>query len=123
MMLETYKNLIFFEQKNFLYYEPVDIIFAEGEKDELMYGILYGEVEIWSNGEVLGVITSSDLFGIGAVVYKAHLRRYTAIAKTFCKLVSMDLQQLLSVIQITPLFGLEVMRSYSERFQRLEHHI
>ena len=98
-----------------------EVIFTEGEQGELMYGIISGEVQMYLNGKIVETIKEGDIFGQGALVHKDHKRASTAIAKTDCQLAFLNRQHFLFAVQQTPVFALEVMRSYSERFRRLKH--
>lgn len=100
-----------------------DIIFTVGEPGELMYGIIEGAVELWVNGKVAETIQQDDLFGEGALVHEDHQRYETAIAKTDCRLACLNRSHFLFAVQQTPMFGLEVIRSYSDRLRRLKEQI
>ena len=111
-----------------LYQKPPDpkkfaageIIFQEGDIGELVYGIISGEVEMWLNDKVVETIKEGDIFGEGALVHEDRQRASTAIAKTDCVLAFLDREHFLFAVQQTPMFALEVMRSYSDRFRRLK---
>ncbi|MFM7440364.1 MAG: cyclic nucleotide-binding domain-containing protein, partial [Snowella sp.] len=64
-----------------------------------------------------------DAFGERALVHETHHRFCTAIAKTDVKLASMDREHFLFAVQQTPIFALELMRSYSERFRKIKEHL
>lgn len=98
-----------------------EVIFTEGETGNVMYGILEGEVELLVDGKVVETIHGSDVFGEGALVHVDHQRQSTAIAKTDCKLASLDQNRFLFAIENTPMFAIEVMRSYSDRLYRFKH--
>ncbi len=100
-----------------------DIIFAAGDPGEIMYGILEGEIEMLVEDKVVESLKASDIFGEGALVHPDHKRDSTARAKTDCKLVTFDQLHFLFAIQNTPMFAVEVMRSYSDRLRRLKHHL
>ena len=85
-----------------------------------MYGIIFGEVEMCLNGKVVETIKEGDIFGQGALVHQDHKRASTAIAKTECQLAFLNREHFLFAVQQTPMFALEVMRSYSDRFRRLK---
>ena len=85
-----------------------------------MYGIIEGEIEMYVDGKVIEVIKEGDIFGQGALVHEDHLRASTVIAKTDCKLAVLDREHFLFAVQQTPMFALEVMRSYSDRHRRLK---
>lgn len=98
-----------------------EIIFSEGESGEFMYGLIEGEIEVIVNDKVVEVITPGDVFGIGALVHPNHQRASTTKAKTDCTLISINRERFLFLTQETPVFALEVMRSYSDRLIKLKH--
>ncbi|MBE8969768.1 Crp/Fnr family transcriptional regulator [Nostocales cyanobacterium LEGE 12452] len=95
------------------------VIFEEGQSGDEMYGILEGEVNILVNGKVVETIETGGVFGAGVLVGVKN-RTYTAIAKVDSKLVFLDDKGFLFAVQETPMFAIEVMRSYSERLSRLQ---
>ncbi|MGF1493290.1 MAG: cyclic nucleotide-binding domain-containing protein [Microcoleaceae cyanobacterium] len=106
--------------------EPIHIaageaIFKQGDPGDVMYGILEGEVQFSIDGVDAETINKGDVFGEGAIVTAAHQRRSTATAKTDCKLVTLDRERFTFAIQQSPVFGLEVLRSYSNRVNSLRH--
>jgi CRP-like cAMP-binding protein len=96
------------------------VIFSEGETGTLIYGIISGEVEMFIDGVVIETLQEGDVFGEGALIHEDHRRASTAIAKTDCVLGFLNREHFLFAIQQTPMFALEVMRSYSDRFRRLK---
>jgi CRP/FNR family transcriptional regulator, cyclic AMP receptor protein len=100
-----------------------DVIFTSGDAGSVMYGILEGEVEISVNGQILETIYHGDIFGEGALVHSDSKRASTAIAKTDCKLAFMERKNFLFAVQQTPMFALEIMRSYSDRIRRLRESV
>jgi CRP/FNR family transcriptional regulator, cyclic AMP receptor protein len=98
-----------------------ETIFNAGEKGKFMYGILEGEVNLVMNNRVVETILTGDVFGEGALVDPDRLRASTAIAKTDCKLAVINLERFLFVVQETPQFALNVMRSMSDRLRNLKH--
>jgi CRP-like cAMP-binding protein len=98
-----------------------EVIFQAGERGEMIYGIISGEVEMLVNGQVVETIKKGDVFGEGAIVHLDRQRDSTAIAKTDSLLAFLDREHFLFVVQQTPMFALEVMKSYSDRLRRLRH--
>lgn len=92
----------------------------EGEPGDVIYGIIQGTVELWIDNAVVETIEAGDLFGEGSLVHDDHKRFETAIAKTDCVLAFLDHHHFLFVVQQTPVFALEVMRSYSDRLRYLK---
>ncbi|WP_375503906.1 Crp/Fnr family transcriptional regulator [uncultured Nostoc sp.] len=95
------------------------VIFEEGQSGDNMYGILEGTVDILVNGKVVETIDTGEVFGIGVLVGVKN-RTYTAIAKVDSKLASVDEKRFLFAVQETPMFALQVMKSYSERLSGLQ---
>lgn len=97
-----------------------DVIFTQGEKGEIMFALMKGEVELKMEDKVLETIHQHDIFGEGALVQTDHLRYTTAVAKTDCQLAELNRERFMFLIQETPLFALEVIRSLSSRTRRLK---
>lgn len=120
-MLAPAKSIEFFsklsEPQSFA---PGDVIFQQGEVGEVMYGVLAGEVELWVNGRVAEVIEAGDVFGEGALVQEEGTRASTAVAKTACQLVYVDRERFLFLVQETPLFALQIIRSFSSRLRQIK---
>ena len=120
-MLETAKILAVFQRvPDIKKFAPGDRIFEDGEFGDVMYGILEGEVELFIDGKVVETIHKGDVFGEGALVHREHTRASTAIAKTDCQLAYIDEQHFLFAVQETPMFALNVIRSYSDRLRKLK---
>jgi CRP/FNR family transcriptional regulator, cyclic AMP receptor protein len=118
-MLDAVKTLTIFQrQPDPKTFSAGQVIFEEGQPGDFMYGIVEGEVNLSVNGKIVEIIKTGEVFGTGALV-GVETRAYTAIAKTDCKLAFLDKQHFLFAVQETPMFALEVMKSYSERLSRL----
>ncbi|MEH2076118.1 MAG: Crp/Fnr family transcriptional regulator [Nostoc sp.] len=99
-----------------------DVIFEEGQSGDKIYGILEGEVDILVNGKVVETIETGEVFGAGVLVGVQN-RTYTAIPKVDSKLGFLDREGFLFAVQETPMFAIQVMKSYSERLSRLQRAI
>ncbi|MDZ8187109.1 MAG: cyclic nucleotide-binding domain-containing protein [Nostoc sp. ChiSLP02] len=110
---------IFQKQPNPKTYSAGEVIFEEGQSGEIMYGILEGEVDILVNNKVVETIAPGEVFGVGILVGVEN-RTYTAVAKTDCKLGFLDEKSFLFAVQETPMFAIKVMKSYSERLNKLQ---
>lgn len=98
-------------------YQAGETIFEVGTVGQVMYGVIEGEVEMVVNGKVFETIQAGDIFGEGALVQTPPLRASTAIAKTNCKLAAVNQSHFKFLVQETPLFALEVIRSMSTRLR------
>ena len=122
-MLDPVRTLsIFQRQPDPQSFSSGQAVFKEGEPGDLMYGVLEGEIALSVNEKIVETIVPGGVFGIGALV-SSSVRTYTAIAQTDCKLAFLDEKRFLFVVQETPFFALEVMKSYSERLNRLVRHL
>jgi CRP-like cAMP-binding protein len=120
MLLEPIETLKLLQRKNnFKTFVAGEVVFAEGEKAKLMYGIVAGEINISVAGKIVETIKAGDVFGIGAMIHPEHIRTSTATAKTECQIVALDREHFLFAVQETPLFALEVMKSFSDRIRHL----
>jgi len=111
---------IFQKQPDPKVFSAGQVIFEEGQPGDEIYGILEGEVDILVNGKIVETIETGEVFGVGVLVGIKN-RTYTAIAKVDTKLVFLNEERFLFAVQETPMFALEVMKSYSERLSRLQH--
>ena len=104
-----------------LTFKTGEMVFRHGDIGRVMYGIIEGTVELQVDGKPVELIKTGDVFGEGALVQPDSLRASTAIAKTDCKLAVVDEARFRFLIENTPMFALEVMRSYSNRLRHFKH--
>ncbi|WP_414566548.1 MULTISPECIES: Crp/Fnr family transcriptional regulator [unclassified Anabaena] len=122
-MLDPVQTItIFQKQPDPKIFTANQVIFDEGQTGDYMYGVLDGKVDLSVNGKVVEIIQPGDVFGTGVLVGIKN-RTYTATAQTDCKLAFLDEHRFLFAVQETPMFALLVIRSYSERLSRLNHHV
>jgi CRP-like cAMP-binding protein len=91
-------------------------IFVENEKGnpfllrrDKMYFLLEGEVDLTVNKNHVGVVHKGEIFGEMTLITKMP-RTATATAKTDCRLITLDKNQLQAALQAAPEFGLLLMR-------------
>ena len=113
-MLEPVKTIELFQKP------PSPKTFSAGD---VIYGIISGEVDILVDGKVVETIQKGDVFGEGALLHLDHQRDSEAIAKTDSLLAFLDREHFMFAVQQTPMFALEVMKSYSDRLRRLRHRL
>ena len=111
---------MFAKVENIKTFKPGEIIFEAGSVEPTAYGVIEGEIEMVVNGKVVETITAGDLLGEGAIVQGTHQRFSTAIAKTDTQVALVDRDLFLFMIQETPLFALEVIRSLSTRLRKIK---
>jgi CRP-like cAMP-binding protein len=97
-----------------------EVIFQVGESGDVMYGLVQGTVEVYLDNKLIETLEQGDVFGEGALLHPDHQRVSNAIAKTDCTLVTADREHFMFAVQQTPMFALEVLKSYSDRFRRVK---
>ena len=97
-----------------------EVIFKEGQPGNIVYGIIEGEVDLLVKDQVMETIKRGDVFGEGALVQPEGTRASTAIAKTDCLIGWLDRQHFLFAIEHTPMFAVELLKSFSTRTRRLK---
>jgi CRP/FNR family transcriptional regulator, cyclic AMP receptor protein len=108
---------LFMKSPDIRIFRAGETIFEVGALGEAMYGVIEGEVDMVVNGQVFETIPAGDVFGEGALVQIPPVRASTAVAKTDCKLAAVDQSHFKFLVQETPLFALEVIRSLSTRLR------
>jgi CRP-like cAMP-binding protein len=104
-----------------LQFRAGEVIFREGDTGHVMYGIVSGTVELQVDGRMVEMIAAGDIFGEGALVQLDSSRASTAIAQTDCSLAVINEMRFKFLIENTPNFALEVMRSFSNRLRHFKH--
>lgn len=98
------------------------VIFQEGDAGAEMYVILEGEVELLVHGQVVDTLKRDAIFGEMALIDSSP-RSATAIAKTDCKIVKIDQKRFMFLVQQTPFFAIEVMRTLAARLRRMDERL
>lgn len=94
-------------------------IFTAGQPGDTMYVVKEGEVDVVVNGKVVDTVGPSGILGEMALIDKQP-RSATAVAKTDCKLVSVNEQRFQRLVQQTPHFAIQVMRVMAQRLRHMD---
>lgn len=94
------------------------VIFSEGDPGDLMYVVLEGVVEIRVNLKATARMEPGDIFGEMALI-DASPRSGCAVAVTDCRLAPINEKRFLYMVQQTPFFGLQVMRTLAHRIRKM----
>jgi CRP/FNR family cyclic AMP-dependent transcriptional regulator len=97
-------------------------IFDEGDRGDTMYAVLEGEVELRTGDRLLEIVGPGGVFGELALI-DTKPRSASAISKTDGRLVELDRQRFLFLVQNTPFFALEVMQVLGERLRRMDENV
>jgi CRP/FNR family transcriptional regulator, cyclic AMP receptor protein len=94
-----------------------EMIFKRGEPGDVMYVVKDGEVTItYGEGQTVPV-EAGESFGEMALI-DGHVRSADAVASTAVELYPVDRSLFLVLVQDTPFFALEVMKSLTDRLRR-----
>lgn len=94
-------------------------IFTAGQPGDTMYVVKEGEVEVVVNGKVVDTVGPGGILGEMALIDKQP-RSATAVAKTDCKLVSVNEERFQRLVKQTPHFAIQVMRVMAQRLRQMD---
>jgi CRP/FNR family cyclic AMP-dependent transcriptional regulator len=109
---------IFDHATTFEPYKAGEEIFSANDVGNTMYVVLEGELDILINDKVVETASVGSIIGELALIEPDHRRSATVVAKTDCKLVSVDEKRFKFLVQQTPFFALEVMQVMADRLRR-----
>jgi CRP-like cAMP-binding protein len=96
-----------------------DVIFAEGDKGDVMYVVRTGEVAIERGGRVMETLGGGGVFGEMALI-DGSPRSATVRAKTECEVAPINEKTFLFLVHETPFFAIAVMRTLADRLRRMD---
>jgi CRP-like cAMP-binding protein len=94
-----------------------DIVFKAGDEGHEMYIIRSGKIEIRIAGQLVDTVGENGVFGEMALIDGSR-RSATAIAIEDSVVVPVSEQQFLFMVQQTPFFALNVMRTLAQRLRK-----
>jgi CRP/FNR family transcriptional regulator, cyclic AMP receptor protein len=95
-----------------------EVVFAQGDEGDEMYGIVDGAVELSVDGRMIATLGADDVFGEMAIIDRMQ-RMATATATARSHVVSIDRRQFLFLVHETPMFALQVMSAMADRLRPL----
>jgi CRP-like cAMP-binding protein len=96
------------------------VLFNEGESGNEMFAVAEGQVELIHGGAVIEKIGPGGIIGEMALVDAAP-RSATATAATETRLVRVDRDHFMYLVQEHPTFALQVMSVMAERLRKANH--
>jgi CRP-like cAMP-binding protein len=94
------------------------VVFDVGKPASNMYVVRSGQLAIRVEGVTLETVTTGGLIGEMALVDEGP-RSATVVAETDCELVPVDQKRFLFLVQQTPFFAIEVMRTMATRLRAM----
>lgn len=97
-------------------------IFSEGDSpDGMMYVVVDGEVDIFANGKHIDTVGPGASLGEIGLVDNGP-RTATAVAKVPCRLEPINARRFELLVQQTPYFALEIMKTLVQRIRQHRGH-
>jgi CRP/FNR family cyclic AMP-dependent transcriptional regulator len=93
-----------------------DVLFSTGERGDVMYAILDGEVDLMVGDAVVETVGTDGILGEMALIDFAP-RSATAVARTNGRLVRVDHERFTAMVDEHPTFALQVMRVMAARLR------
>jgi len=97
-------------------------IFTEGQPGDVMYIVKEGQVDLSIHGKVVETLGPGGILGEMALIDRKP-RSATAVARTDCKLVSINEGRFQFLVQQTPYFAIEVMRVLAHRLRHMDEQL
>jgi CRP-like cAMP-binding protein len=97
---------------------PGEFLFRGGDKRDKMYVLLEGEMEVRLGDYVVETAVPGALIGEMALIDDSP-RAASAVAKTDCRLASIDERRFHFLIQQHPHFATHVMKELADRLRRM----
>jgi CRP/FNR family cyclic AMP-dependent transcriptional regulator len=95
-----------------------DFLFREGDKRDKMYVLLEGEMDIRLGDYVVETARAGALIGEMALIDDSP-RAANAVAKTACRLATIDQRRFHFLIQQHPQFATHVMKELADRLRNM----
>jgi len=112
------KIRLFENSSDFVVLPAGHVIFNAGDPGDKMYAVIGGAVDIIVRGQVIETVESGGIFGEMALV-EDRPRSASAVVKTEAKVVAIDKNRFLFMVQQTPFFSLQLLTIVTDRLRRL----
>ena len=109
---------LFRQESNTVQLAPGDFLFREGEKGDKMYVLLEGEMDIRLGDYVVETAGPGGLIGVIALL-DDNPRDTNAVAKTACRLATVDQRRFHFLLQQHPQFSTHVMKELAHRLRHM----
>ncbi len=109
---------LFDQDADALQLAPGDFLFREGDKCDEMYVLLEGEMDILLGDYVVETAGAGALIGVISLLDDSP-RPANAVAKTPCRLATIDQRRFHFLIQQHPQFATHVMKELADRLRHM----
>lgn len=105
------------EEESYQSFPAGALILKEGEPGHVMYIVKEGTVEVRVKGRTIETVEPGGIVGEVALI-DAGDRSASVVAKTDCRLLPVDEEQFVLLVEQMPYFALQVMRVLADRLRR-----
>ena len=109
---------LFRQDSNVVQVAAGDFLFKEGDKRDVMYVLLEGEMDIRLGDYVVETAVPGALIGEMALIDDSP-RAANAVAKTPCRLAPIDKRRFHFLVQQHPQFATHVMKELADRLRHM----
>ena len=109
--------MLFDQQTDTVQLAPGEFLYREGDKADKMYVLLEGEMDIRLGNDVLKTEREGALVGEMALIEDSP-RLADAVAKSACRLASIDRRRFHFLVQQHPHFATHVMKTLVDRVRQ-----
>lgn len=99
-----------------------EVLFAEGDSGQHMFGVLSGSFELRRGHTVVASVGPGETFGEMSIIDDA-VRTLTAVATEPSEVAAIDRRAFLFLVHETPTFAIQVMRSLAARVRDHDNQI
>jgi CRP-like cAMP-binding protein len=108
---------IFQHSRNVVEHAAGSVLFTKGEPGDAMFAVIDGSVDVSVDGVVVEHVGAGGIVGEMALI-DADARSATAVVREPARIVRVDQQEFVYLVQEHPTFALQVMRVMAERLRR-----
>src|SRR5215813_2883476 len=109
---------LFRQDSDTVHLAPGDFLFREGDKRDVMYVLLEGEMDIRLGNYVVETAKAGALIGEMALIDDSP-RAANAVAKSACRLAAIDQRRFDFLVQQHPHFARHVMKELADRLRHM----
>jgi CRP-like cAMP-binding protein len=93
-------------------------IFRKGDRGEVMFGVISGEVDIFIDNVILEIVGPGGVFGEMALI-DDEVRSASASARTDCRLAQIDVATFELLATSSPGFARQIMKVMARRLRHM----
>ena len=95
-----------------------EALFVEGDEGHMMFVLASGTAEVIVGNRAVETLQHGNIVGEMGLVSPGK-RSATVVARTDCEFVAVDEKRFIFLVQQTPFFAIQVMRTMAERLRNL----